>query len=172
MDLARVQAVMGPVPRLDPSGFTDFTGSLDKHEQQRLNKARTSFTRTFPQINVYVVFSRFRTDFPIPVTLFWMFNLGGLGIEDQKLGNNRDLFIAVDPQQSLAAVTTGYGLEPYLCAETIDDILEQTSSYFQTGDLASAVVKLMQHLSQTLKKVARELPINSEGQLQTAQADY
>lgn len=157
-DLARAKAVLGPVPRLDPSGLTDFSGRLTKRDLQHIEKARGLFVHHFPQTQVHLVVSRFRTDFPLPVTLFWIFNLGGLSAEDQKQGRNHAILIAVDPDQSVVGLTTGYGLEPFLSTTAIDDTLAGAAPYFQTGDLSAGVVQLLSLLTQKLSTLSREIP--------------
>ena len=147
---------MGPIPRLESGGFTDFTGSLSKTECRRIEKSRTHFHRHFPQIKIQIIISRLRQDFPVSVTLFWLFNLGGFGQEDQKLGKNRDVLIAVDPQKSQISLTTGYGLEPFLSNNAIDGILQDSTLFFQTGDIASGLEKLLESLSNHLAEICKD----------------
>lgn len=150
---------MGPVPRLKATGVTDFTDKLSKGECRRIEKSLSQFHRHFPQIKVQIIISPLRRDFPTPVTLFWLFNLGGFCAEDKKLGKNRDILIAVDPQESQVSLTTGYGLEPFLSNDALDGFLKDSALFFQTGDVASGLGKLLDSISKHLAELSKKAPV-------------
>ncbi|NNM28890.1 MAG: hypothetical protein HKO57_05170, partial [Akkermansiaceae bacterium] len=157
-DLARANAVMGPVPRLSANGLTDLTGTLEPADERRLHAAMRTFHRRFPQSKILVVVSHFAAQFPLSVHLFWLFNSAGLSAQANKLGNNRDILIGVDPHGRRAGLTIGYGLEPFLRQETLDGILERAMPQFSSGEFTAGMLDIIDSLSRLFESVSLELP--------------
>lgn len=157
LELRTAKRVLGPAPRLNHLGVTDFSGCLSKAEEKRLLKEVNLFQQRFPQSRLAVVIRAFSEDFPLGAQLFWLFNTAGLASEDSKLGKNRDILIGIDSQQNLAGITIGYGLEPFLGQEALDHLMQLAAPQLQLDDYAAGALAIIRGLSKLMEGVCREL---------------
>lgn len=123
LSLSTMTRAMGPTPMLSP-GVTDFTGALAKRDRQTATRALRLFETQFEDSHFHVVVRDFDEKFSLATSLFWLFNLGGLAPVEQSLGKNRDLMLGIDPTRGRAALIVGYGLEPYVTPQQLNQLLE------------------------------------------------
>lgn len=158
LDLDRANKVMGPVPLLSGSGLTVLTQPLDAAGERPILRSIHAFRRHFPQCRVNVLISRFPEEFPPASHLFWLFNSGGLSEGGHIRGKNRDILIGIDPFIQTAALIVGYGLEPFLEQDDLDQVVQGAAPRLQSGDLSGGVVSIIEGLSQLMESVSRDLP--------------
>jgi uncharacterized membrane protein YgcG len=158
LDLERANKVMGPIPLLSGTGLTVLTQALDGAGERPMIRRIQAFHRRFPQCRVNVLVARFPEAFPPASYLFWLFNSGGLSEAGHIRGKNRDILIGIDPFLQTAGLIVGYGLEPFLAQDALDQILAEAIPLLQAGNLSGGVVEIIESLSRLMEDVCRELP--------------
>lgn len=123
LNLNRVASLVGPVPRITP-GISDSTGAITRREAKRLLKRVERIRQRFPQIRIQILVHHFPQNHPFELHVFWIFNLGGLFRDNEKAGENHTVLIALDPIANQSSVMVGYGLEPFITVNQLDEILE------------------------------------------------
>ena len=137
--LTEVQRVFGVAASLEP-GLTDLDQIFSKSERRRLSKTLKHFRRRFPQCQFSVVASVHPSPkLPFSVYAFWLFNTSGICRKIDKGGDNHDLLLTIDAKRGLAALLVGYGLEPFVGPQHIEEILNAGKSALQAGNWAEAV---------------------------------
>ncbi|MDB4354024.1 TPM domain-containing protein [Akkermansiaceae bacterium] len=167
MDLNKLAQALGPIPVMF-GGISDGCQLFNKSEAKKLAKTIRTYQALFPQSRLHVVSRTFDQKADIPVILFWVFNRAGLSEESSKQGKNRDVVILIEPKRKQAAMMVGYGLEPILPQEALDQIIERTEPHLSSEDYLTAMEIAIDSLIELMKSVSTELP-HSVG-LQTALA--
>jgi uncharacterized membrane protein YgcG len=157
LTLARANALLGPVPRLLP-GLTDSSRVLRRRAAERVRRALEAFSRRFPQLTAHVVLRDFLPQYPIELQAFWLFNSAGLSKEEDRLGENRTILLVIDPPQGLAALTVGYGLEPFVRDEALDHLLELAEPAWRGGYFGDGILTVLQGLEALLADACESLP--------------
>lgn len=157
LELRTAKRVLGPAPRLNPQGVTDFSGCLSANEEKRIVKAVAAFQERFPQSRLAIVLKSFASEFPLGAQLFWLFNTAGLASEDSKGGKNRDLLVGIDTNKNSAGLTIGYGLEPFLGQDALDHLMQLAVPKLEQGEHALGVLEIITGLSLLMEGVCREL---------------
>lgn len=158
LDLERANKVMGPIPLLSGSGLTVLTQALDGAGERPMIRRIQTFHRRFPQCRVNILVARFPEAFPPASYLFWLFNSGGLSEAGHIRGKNRDILIGIDPFLQTAGLIVGYGLEPFLQQDALDQILAVAVPQLQSGNLSGGVLEIIDGLSHLMEDVCRDLP--------------
>ena len=153
LDLGRAARLLGPVPRIEP-GVCDSTGALTPGERKRLKRRTAAITGRFPQVRVQLVFRHFTDGQPIGLHAFWMFNLGAFSTETEKLGGNRNLLLLVDPIAAEASIIPGYGLEPFLTDEELDDLLGMAADEWAGKQWCGGALTLLDGLEALLERAS------------------
>lgn len=153
LDLRRAAQLLGPVPRIEPE-VCDSSGALTPAESKRLRRQVDEIARRFPQVRVQLVFRHFTDGHPIRLHAFWMFNLGAFATETEKLGGNRRILLLVDPVAANAALTLGYGLEPFIADDELDDLLEMAEDRWRNKEWHAGAMTLLDGLDSLLERAA------------------
>jgi uncharacterized membrane protein YgcG len=156
LTLARANTLLGPVPRLS-AGLTDSSRVLRRSAADRVRRALEHFHRRFPQLAAHVVLRDFLPKYPIELQAFWLFNTAGLCKAQDKAGCCRTILLAIDPPQGLAALTLGYGLEPFVRDEALDRLLELAGPAWRGGHFASGILTVLQGLEALLADACESL---------------
>lgn len=131
---------------------------MSDKEVKRLRKAVEEYHRRFPQSRLHLMVRVFPQEMALPVILFWIFNNAGLSSEGCKGGQNRDVVLLIEPKRQQAGVIVGYGLEPLLSKESMDDIVGHARGELSAGDFAGAFESMIGSLSEYLKAISQGLP--------------
>ena len=161
MDLNRLAKALGPVPVMF-GGISDGCQIFNKPDTKKLAKIIRSYQETFPQSRLHVVTRTFEQKVDISVILFWVFNRAGLSEESAKQGQNRDVVILIEPHREQVAMIVGYGFEPILPQQALDQIIEQSQPFFTSNNHLDGLKTIIQSLTKLLTSVSQELP-NSLG---------
>lgn len=153
LDLRRAAQLLGPVPKIEPE-VCDSSGALTPAEIKRLRKQVDEIARRFPQVRVQIVFRHFSDGHPIRLHAFWMFNLGAFSTETEKLGDNRRILLLVDPVAADSALMLGYGLEPFITDEELDDLLEMAEDGWRNKEWQTGTITLLDGLESLLERAA------------------
>ena len=153
LDLRRAARLLGPVPRIEPE-ICDSSGALTPVESKRLRRQIDKIADRFPQVRVQIIFRHFTDGHPIRLHAFWMFNLGALSSETEKHAANRRILLLVDPVAAEAALTVGYGLEPFVTDEELDDLLEMAEDGWRSKEWQAGALTLLDGLEALLERAA------------------
>ena len=127
-------------------------------EVKRLTKLIQKFQLKFPQSRLHLLCRSFPQEMDFKVILFWVFNKAGLSAQSRRGGQNRDVVIAIDPNRTKAGLMIGYGLEPVLSQEALDDIILSGQTDLENGEFASAFERIIGSLTEEMRKVCLGLP--------------
>ncbi|BCX50246.1 methanol dehydrogenase [Haloferula helveola] len=156
LNLERAAKLLGPLPRIDPA-VSDDTDALLPAEKKSLRKRIDKIEYRFPQVRVQVVFRHFPDEHPLSLHTFWLFNLVGFGSETEKGSENRAVLLVIDPVRHDASLMVGYGLEPFLSDEELDDVLGMAESAWQSKDWAGGVDVIFDALEALLERGAKRV---------------
>ncbi len=150
MRLGQLDQRFGVVP-WHRAGVTDTTGLISDRQLARLERWRDYFQRRFPKANLSVFMRRQPPEFELRAYNFWLANRGNFGGSLPQLGQNNLVLLTIDPGAGQAALTVGYGLEPYLSEEALQAVLEKASGSFRRGDYAGGVRRCIRALVRLLR---------------------
>ncbi|MDB4323044.1 TPM domain-containing protein [Akkermansiaceae bacterium] len=138
-------------------GISDGCQLFGKSETKKLAKIIRGYQESFPQSRLHVVTRTFDQKVDLPVILFWVFNRAGLSEESAKQGQNRDVVILIEPHRNQAAMIVGYGLEPVLPQQALDQIIERAQPFLGSGDYLGGMEIAIDSLTELLKSVSQKL---------------
>lgn len=153
LDLRRAAQLLGPVPRTEP-GLCDSTSALSATERKRIRKRIDELARRFPQVRPQLVFRHFSDGHPIGLHAFWIFNLAAFSSDAENHGQNHGVLLLVDPVAGESAITPGYGLEPFLTHDELDDLLGMAESGWNDKDWCGGTLTLLDGLEGLLERAA------------------
>lgn len=149
----RISTLVGALPRLAPV-VADTTRLLGAADQAKLKKKIAKIQRRFPQLVLQVVMHAFPAEHPFSMHVFWLFNAANFAGDSKRGKNNHALLIALDPARGEAAITPGYGLEPFLKTETLDHLLELAGPAWEGRRWADGISRVLDGLDQLLESIA------------------
>jgi len=76
---------------------------------------------------------------PFSVYAFWLFNTSGICRKIDKAGDNHDILLVIDGERGFASLLIGYGLEPFISAQHVAEILESGQTQLKAGSWSEAV---------------------------------
>ncbi len=154
LSLQRLDMKFGLVPR-HSRFLTDRTGRIAMNDMAQLRAALRLFEKKFPQI----LFSIFIDDLPdgssISEFAFWMANRARFSSLEKKAGDNFDILLVVDLATRSAALTTGYGLEPYVQEEDLNEMLNALVLPLRDGRPADGIRALLDALVRRLREISK-----------------
>lgn len=151
-----VSALLGPVPVFEqPVG--DRAAVLSPRGKRQLADRIEKIEHLFPQIRVRFVIGHFGVEHPLSLHTFWLFNSGQFCGAAEKAGHNRLILLVLDPEAQRAALTAGYGLEPFLGGPSLDELLEKPRKLWQARSWQEGLRVLADELELRLKDIARSL---------------
>jgi uncharacterized membrane protein YgcG len=92
------------------------------------------------------------TDHLLDLQSGWTF---GGNLEARK---NRNVAILIEPSRKQAAMIVGYGLEPILPQQALDQIIDRAPPYLTGGEYLAGMEIAIEGLSELLKSVSQQLP--------------
>jgi uncharacterized membrane protein YgcG len=157
LSLARAGVLLGPVPRLE-GRVSDYAGLLGKRGRTLVIGAIERLERRFPQLSIHVMLREFSLEHPLEVQVFWLFNTAGFFAEDTKGSRNFGVLLALDPPHARSALMVGYGLEPFVPDEMLDEWLGLGEPDWQRADYAAGIAKALRNMESGLREIAESLP--------------
>ena len=168
LTLRQLDIKFGAVPR-HSRYLTDRTEKLPVPETARLRETLELFERKFPQILFSVFVAQLPKDSSISEYAFWLANRATFSAFDFKGEENFDFLLLIDPAAGAAAITIGYGLEPFLPEEDLQAALEHAGPDFQRNDIPGGIRACLEHLTERLRGLARAS--EKEAELARARGD-
>lgn len=153
LTFSRTAALAGAPPRLDLP-VADTGGLLPDSDKARLRKRIARIRRHFPELVLQVAIHAFPAEHPFSMHAFWLFNAGNFAGDSRRGKANHALLILLDPGRGEAAIVPGYGLEPFLKPDALDDLLESAGPVWQARRWADGISTVLDGLERLLESIA------------------
>jgi len=150
--LERVGSFYGVMPRLEV-GLSDLAGLFRPRDARRIADATARLRDHFPQVSMSIVTTRLEPAQPLTAYAFWVFNRGGICRDLSRGGKSRDLLLTLDAANARASLMVGYGLEPFVPRESLQDIVNQGAPHFARDRWVDGVVAVVDAATRTLQQV-------------------
>lgn len=152
LDLGRVDSVLG-IPPVIPSGISDMAQVLSGSAARQIKRALGQFCGRFPQITVAVVLVEAPEVVPLRTWAWWLFNRGNFSAALDKGFMNRDLLLVINPVRRQAALTMGYGLEPFVAPRDLSNALTAGTAALAAGEWAEYCQQVLVALDDGLRQI-------------------
>lgn len=136
--LQRLDMKFGLVPR-HSRYLSDRSGRLPIPDMEAIRKELRLFEKKFPQILLSVLVTELPAGSGVNEYAFWMANRARFSSVKKKENDNFDMLLVLDVVAQEAALTTGYGLEPYVNEEVLRSVLEAMAGPLRKGDLPGGI---------------------------------
>jgi hypothetical protein len=157
LDMLRLDALLG-IPPVLAAGLTDEEGVLNGGDIRAIKRAVGQFRDRFPQIKLALLFRQAPDVVPMRVWAWWLFNRGNFSAEIDRGYTNRDILLVVDPDRRQAAMTMGYGLEPFVGQRDLTAALAAGQPALIAGEWAGACRQILIALDQGLQSIVERMP--------------
>lgn len=157
LDLEKLDSVLGIAPVIS-AGLNDRGGVLRGAESRKVKLAISQFCERFPQIQLAVVFDEPTTVVPLRTRAWWLFNRGNFSAALDKGFVNRDLLLTIDPARRQAALTMGYGLEPFVSVRDLTVALDAGAPALAACEWADACGQILATLDQAMVVIIARMP--------------
>ncbi len=152
LDLGRLDGVLG-IPPVISAGLSDLAGVLPARDVRQVKRSLERFGQHFPQIQVALVLAEAPSVVPLRTWAWWLFNRGGFSLALDKGSMNRDILLVLDPLNRQAALTIGYGLEPFVGRRDLAGALEAGQGSLAAGDWVGAGDRVLTTLAGALRVI-------------------
>lgn len=156
LELRRAAALLGPIPQIE-AGICDQVEALDRRSYTRIRRRIERIDRRFPQVRIQILCRSFPRDHPLALYAFWIFNLGGISIGEEKGGDNHTVLLTLDPLAKKSAITIGYGIEPFIGEADLERLLDLGESAWQEKEWGQGILRVLDGLELLFESVIREL---------------
>lgn len=153
VNLRRAARLLGPVPRI-PDSLHDATSALTHPERKQIARRIEQLEHRFPQCRLQLMFRHFAGEHPLQLHAFWIFNLGGYWTDAENRSENRGILLLVDPIDGESALMPGYGLEPFLAHDELDELLAMAEPHWAEKAWAEGALVLLDGLETLLERAA------------------
>lgn len=150
LSLLSLDMKFGLVPR-HSRYLSDPSARLSSREKKDVREALFLFEKKFPQILLSVIVIELPTTHPVREYAFWMANRARLSAVEKTRGENYDLLLMIDLASDAAALVAGYGLEPYVSEEDLEESLQALTLPFRAGNWAGGIHACIQALAAKLR---------------------
>lgn len=150
--LERVDAYFGQMPRISP-GVSDHAGLFRPSDFRRINDARARLSERFPQVSFSVVSIALKPGQPLTAYAFWIFNKGGICVDLLRGGKSRNMLLTLDAASARASLMIGYGLEPFVTTEALQEIVNQGAPHFARDHWVDGIVAVIDTASARLAAI-------------------
>ena len=139
-----------PPPPLDR--YIDVENRLTNEDRARLDKTIASLESDLPQARIHVCLVRLLPGTDARECGFWMMNASIPRDEEEAQSRPWSALLLLDLAASLASVTIGYGLDPFVCDAQLRAALAAGQEDWQAGQLCAGIQKFLHQLHQTLRQ--------------------
>lgn len=155
--LAACDAAFGAPPLVEHP-VTDPARRLSRGSRAKIAAAAAEFSQRFPQTAVTVLLAAKPAAASAKPWLFWMFNRSGLHSPLEKGGACRRFLLWIDPESRSLAAICGYGFEPLLPAQDLQEALTAAAAHAAAAQYARAAVTFIRELGHGLTRLHLSLP--------------
>ncbi|MEP6808956.1 MAG: TPM domain-containing protein [Chthoniobacterales bacterium] len=153
LSLQRLDLKFGLVPR-HSRYLSDRSGALALPEMDALRKDLRLFEKKFPQILLSVLVTELPIGTKVNEYSFWMANRARFSSVEKTQNDNFDLLLVIDVVSKKAALVSGYGLEPYVSEEDLQDALQPTAAPLRAGKIADGIRACIEALTAILREAS------------------
>ena len=136
--------------------LSDRSGTMELADMHRLRDELRLFHRKFPQSLLSVLVTELEPGTSVSEYAFWIANRARFTSMDKKRGENFNLLLLIDLTNGAAALTSGYGLEPYVPEETLAAALDEFLKAYRASGLAAAISACVESLVRQLRERAKQ----------------
>ncbi|HMJ07076.1 MAG TPA: TPM domain-containing protein [Chthoniobacterales bacterium] len=155
LSLQRLDLKFGMVPR-HSRYLSDRSGKLALPEMEEIREALRLFEKKFPQILFSVLVTELPAGSSVGEYAFWMANRARFSSVEKTRSDNFDLLLVIDVISQTAALTTGYGLEPYVREDDLRVALDALAGPLRKGDLAGGIHAALQATIRQLRELSAQ----------------
>ncbi len=137
---------------------SDLTGKLGSFARRKVARVIADLERRYPQLAVAVVLTEVPPQAPLAAYAFWVFNRGQLSSALEKGGDNHLVMLLIDTHTDQAITMVGYGLEPFIEENRIQNCLQAAAHPLQRGQLSQAIEAFCRELDRQLTELCRLIP--------------
>jgi uncharacterized membrane protein YgcG len=131
--------------------LSDRSGKLALGEMESLREALRLFEKKFPQILFSVLVTELPAGSSVSEYAFWLANRARFSSVEKIEADNFDLLLVLDLASQTAALTAGYGLEPYVTEEDLEAGLQALAGPMKNGELAAGIQACLQAMTAKLR---------------------
>ncbi|MEP6821335.1 MAG: TPM domain-containing protein [Chthoniobacterales bacterium] len=132
--------------------LSDRSGQLPLPDMEAIRKKLRLFEKKFPQILLSVLVTELPAGSRVNEYAFWMANRARFSSVEKTENDNFDMLLVLDVVAKEAALTTGYGLEPYVSNEVLRSALEVMAGPLCKGDLPRGIHACLEALTAKLRE--------------------
>ena len=154
--LPKLDQYLGQPPALR-KGITDRVDGLNGKDVTLINSAISRLEKRFPQVGFSVLLDHVKPDVPLHLYAFWIFNRSTLCASVATGAVNRDVLLTIDVPGRRSSLMIGYGLEPFMSAAHLTEVLDAGSTRFASGNYGAAILVVIDKLEQLLRSLHTSL---------------
>lgn len=147
--LPKLDQYMGAMPNIK-KGICDHYDALDGKSVKRIAAAVQRLEKRFPQVGFTVLIDNVKSEIPLHLYSFWIFNRSNICASVATGGVNRDVLLVIDVQGRRSSLMIGYGLEPFLSAQHLTEVIEAARAPMVAGDFGTAVIIVIEKMMDLL----------------------
>lgn len=153
LSLQRLDTKFGLVPA-HSRFLTDRTGQLPLDEMNQLRAALRLFQKKFPQSLFSIFVMELARGTSVTEYAFWLANRAKFSSAEKTGGENFSLLLVIDLAGKAAALTVGYGLEPYVSEQDLKSILDDFANGMRDGGLADGLRACIDSMTRRLRELS------------------
>jgi uncharacterized membrane protein YgcG len=154
--LALLDRIFGAIPRLTPE-LCDNARIFKPAQMRRLKAAMTAFHKRFPQSSFHIITENLSANQNLKAYAFWLFNRASLSNDLNRGAANHDLLLAIDAANQQASLIVGYGLEPFVNDQHLDQSLAAGETSLANGHYALGCQLIIENTAHTMIRLASKL---------------
>jgi uncharacterized membrane protein YgcG len=147
--LPKLDLYLGQPPAIK-KGITDRVEGLNGKEAALINNSISRLEKRFPQVGFSVLLDKVKPDVPLHLYAFWIFNRSTLCASVSTGAVNRDILLTIDVPGNRASLMIGYGLEPFMSASNLTEVLDVAQARLAERHYGAAVLMVIDRLEQLL----------------------
>ncbi len=150
--LPKLDQYLGTPPGIR-KGVTDRLDVLNGRDMALINNAVARLEKRFPQVGFTVLLDRVKPEVPLHLYAFWIFNRSSLCAKVATGVMNREILLTIDVPGHRSSLMIGYGLEPFMSASHLTEILDAARPKFSAEHYGAAVLLVIDNLEQLLRSL-------------------
>lgn len=144
------------MPRLT-AGFSDLAGLFRPPDARRIADASARLHERFPQVSCSIVTTSLKPLQPLTAYAFWLFNRGGICRDLHRGHKSRELLLTLDATNARASLMIGYGLEPFVGREVLQDMINAGAPHFAREHWVDGIVAVLDATTNRLAEIVTKL---------------
>ena len=153
LSLQRLDMKFGLVPA-HSRFLTDRTGKLPLDEMNDLRAALRLFHKKFPESLFSILVTELPPGTSVSEYAFWLGNRAKFSSVETKGNDNFHILMVVDLEGKAAALTVGYGLEPYVPEQDLQTVLNDFADGMRDSGLAAGLHAAIDSLMRRLRELS------------------